>query len=265
MKKKNFTKTANILFNSRINKQRLDKLPHDCRPENINEAYDIQNKLKQKYLSLKENYLIGKKVGCTNLKAQEQIGINEPFYGNLFSKYSSLDNCNIFSKNFSEPYMEPEIAFKIKKDIDISKSPFTFDKIENYIESIVCSVEIVDFRFTMNLKEIGIENLISSNAASEYWIRNEKEFHVDEIDLNDHPIKVFINEKNVENGNTSNVLGNPKNSLLWLINKLTNEGETLLKNNFVSTGTCTKAIPLKKKSIIRVDFGKIGNIKFQYI
>ena len=121
MKKEKYTKAANILFNCRINKKRLDKLPIDCIPKNIEEAYKIQDELKIIYLNLKDNYIIGKKVGCTNKCAQKQINVEEPFYGNLLSKYSSMSGCKLMSNNFSEPYMEAEFSFRIKEDINIAK------------------------------------------------------------------------------------------------------------------------------------------------
>ena len=39
--------------------------------------------------------------------------------------------------------------------------------------------------------------------------------------------------------------------------------ESLLKDNVVSTGTCTVAIPLEKKCNVRVDFANMGNVDFQ--
>ena len=168
------------------------------------------------------------------------------------------------SKSFSEPYMEAEFSFKMKEDINIAKAPFTFDQIVDLTETVMGSVEIVDFRFNNELKKIGINNLISTNGASEYWIKGLKEFKLNEINLSDHPVKVFVNDKLKEEGNASNVLENPLNSLLWVINKLSFMGETLLKGNVVSTGTCTVAIPLEKKSKVRVDFANMGNIDFQF-
>jgi len=264
MKIKKIIKAANILFNCRKNKKRLDTLPADCIPNTIDEAYSIQDELKIKYLTLKDNYLIGKKVGCTNKWAQKQINVEEPFYGNLFSKYSSESGCKLNANNFSKPYMEPEFSFRIKEDINISKAPFSFNQIIELTESVMASVEIVDFRFNKKLKDIGINNLISSNAASEYWIRGLKEFKLDSINLSDHTVKVYINDKLIEKGNSSNVLNNPLNSLLWLINKLSLKGEPLLKNYVVSTGTCTVAIPLEKNYKIIVDFADMGNIDFNF-
>ena len=264
MNKEKYRKAANILFNCRINKKRLDKLPIDCIPNNIEEAYKIQDELKILYLTLKDNYTIGKKVGCTNKLAQKQINVEEPFYGNLFSKYSSMSGCRLMSNNFSKPYLEPEFSFRIKEDINITKAPFTFDQIANFTDTVMGSVEIVDFRFNMEFKNIGINNLISTNAASEYWIKGLKEFKLNEINLSNHPVKVFINNNLMDVGNSSNVLGNPLNSLLWLVNKLSLKGEALLKGNVVSTGTCTVAIPLEKNYKVKIDFANMGNIDFQF-
>ena len=41
--------------------------------------------------------------------------------------------------------------------------------------------DLKETNITNHLKDIGINNLISSNAASEYWIRGLKEFKLDEI------------------------------------------------------------------------------------
>ena len=84
MKNKYILRAANILFNHRLNKTGLKNLPNKCIPQDANEAYKIQNELKILYLSMSENFCIGKKVGCTNKLAQEQVNVHEPFYGNIF-------------------------------------------------------------------------------------------------------------------------------------------------------------------------------------
>ena len=46
MEKEKYTKASNILFDCRKNKKRLDNLPIDCTPNNVEEAYEIQEELK---------------------------------------------------------------------------------------------------------------------------------------------------------------------------------------------------------------------------
>jgi len=255
---------AKFLFNHRLSKSNINDLPDQLTPTNDDEAYLIQEELKLLYLSLKENISIGKKVGCTSIDGQKQLNINEPFYGNLFSRYSSIEPKELSSKKFSKPFIEPEIALRIKEDVDISRAPFSLKNIDYLFDGFVCSLEIVDFRFNKSIKEIGALNLIATNGASEYWIRNSDVFKLNKINFEDHPITISYDNSIIGEGNTKNVLQNPLNSGLWLINKIAKKGETLLKGQFISTGTCTKAHELNNNTKITADFGKFGKIEFLY-
>ena len=88
MIKENIQEASKILFEHRLNKTGLSSLKN-LEPQTMNEAYTIQDNLKLRYLELKDNFCIGKKIGCTYLAAQKQMNIKDPFYGNLFNRYSS--------------------------------------------------------------------------------------------------------------------------------------------------------------------------------
>ena len=256
--------SAKFLFKHRQNKSSINELPNKFTPKNDSEAYIIQEELKLLYLSLKDNISIGKKVGCTSLDGQKQLDISEPFYGNLFSRFYDIEPKDISSKKFSKPFIEPEIALRIKEDINISKAPFSINDIEDLFDGFVCSLEIVDFRFNKDLKDIGACNLIATNGASEFWIRNSEVFSMKKINFDDHKINIYFNHEIVGEGNVNNVMDNPLNSALWLINKIAQKGETLLKGQFISTGTCTKAHELSPKTKVSADFGEFGKIEFNY-
>jgi len=256
--------SAKFLFKYRQNKSSINDLPNKLTPKTDHEAYIIQEELKLLYLSLKDNVSIGKKVGCTSFEGQKQLDISEPFYGNLFSRFYAIEPGNISSKKFSKPFIEPEIALRIKEDINISKAPFSVKDINDLFDGFVCSLEIVDFRFNKNLKDIGAYNLIATNGASEFWIRNAEVFSMNKINFDDHDIKFYFNNKIVGEGNVNKVMENPLNSGLWLINKIAQKGETLLKGQFISTGTCTKAHELPPNTKVSADFGILGKIEFHY-
>ena len=256
--------SAKFLFKHRQNKSSINDLPNKLTPKTDYEAYIIQEELKLLYLSLKDNISIGKKVGCTSLDGQKQLDISEPFYGNLFSRFYEVEPKNISSKKFSKPFIEPEISLRVKEDINISQAPFSIKDIDDLFDGFVCSLEIVDFRFNKNLKEIGAYNLIATNGASEFWIRNSEVFSMNNINFDNHEIKISFNNEIVGQGNVNKVMENPLNSGLWLINKIAEKGETLLKGQFISTGTCTKAHELTPNTKVSADFGKFGKIEFHY-
>ena len=264
MLQKKIIQAAKILFDHKLNRTGLKQLDADCKPRNIEDAYLIQEELKINYLKLNDNICLGKKVGCTNIQAQQQVGINEPFYGNLFTRFSSENKITLKSKNFFQPWVEPEIGIRIKKDINISKAPFNFNDINYLFDAMVCSIEIVDFRFTHPIEKIGINNLISTNGASDFWIKGNDILQLDSVDLYDHPVALEINNEIVEEGNTKNVLNNPFNSALWLINLLAKKGEIMLKGQYISTGSCTKAVKIKNQQNIKADFGSLGTIEFKF-
>jgi len=260
----NAQESAKFLFKHRQNKSSISDLPKILSPQNDNDAYLIQEELKLLYLSLKDNVSIGKKVGCTSLEGQKQLDISEPFYGNLFSRFYEIEPINISSKKFSKPFIEPEIALRVKEDINIANAPFSIKDVDDLFDGFVCSLEIVDFRFKKNLKDIGANNLIATNGASEFWIRNSEVFLMNEINFDNHEVNISFNNEIVGKGNVNNVMENPLNSGLWLINKIAQKGETLLKGQFISTGTCTKAHELISNTKVSADFGKLGKIEFIY-
>ena len=257
-------KAAETLYNARIRKKRIIELPKDCIPESIKEAYDIQDELANKYLKVdKNNSLIGKKIGCTNKAAQVQLNINESFFGNMFSKNISKSKCIINSENYFSPFVEPEFSFVMKDELDILKAPYKPEIVCESISAVLPSIELVDSRFE-DWTVVGVKNLIADNAVHAHWIYGDEINNLNSINFNNHSVNLLINGKLIDKGNSINVMGNPINSLTWLINNLALSGKSLPKNSYISTGTCTPAIPIKKGDKVMADFGKLGNVSFIY-
>ena len=257
-------KAAEILYNSRINLKRIKKLPEECVPQSLKEAYDIQDKLVNKYLTVdKSNSLIGKKIGYTNKAAQAQLNINDSFFGNMFSKNISKSKCIINSKNYFSPFVEPEFSFVMKKELDISKAPYKPEIVSDSISAVLPSIELVDSRFEV-WTVVGVKNLIADNAVHAHWIYGDEINNLNSINFNNHSVDLLINGKLIDKGNANNVMGNPINSLTWLINNLALSGKSLPKNSYISTGTCTPAIPIQKGDEVIADFGKLGDVSFIY-
>tara|TARA_B100001123_G_C15253261_1_gene1003620 strand:- start:664 stop:1464 length:801 start_codon:yes stop_codon:yes gene_type:complete len=255
-------KAADILYSSRINLKKIKELPKDCTPKSIKEAYAIQDQLTKRYLSSNKNTLvIGKKIGCTNEAAKIQLNINESFFGNIFSDNISKSNVVINSKKYFSPFVEPEFSFIMKDELDISNAPYNVDTVYGSIYAVLPSIELVDSRYE-DWTTIGVNNLIADNAVHAHWISGDEVKNLNLFDFNNHSVDLFINDKFIEKGNSSAVMGNPINSLTWLINNLALIGKSLPKNYIVSTGTCTKAIPIAVGDKVTADFGNLGNVSF---
>ena len=135
----------------------------------------------------------------------------------------------------------PKVYFINLEDGDIVESPF-----------------LIQFGLSgMGIAPAGTDR---ANTGHHHLLIN-----VDDIDLTDFEVSFFIDNKLQEKGNTNNVLDNPLNAVLWLINSLCKKGEPMLKHQFISSGSCTKAYRLNTGTKIKADFGKLGLIEFEYI
>ena len=55
-------------------------------------------------------------------------------------------------------------------------------------------------------------------------------------------------------------MGDPRVALTWLVNELSQNNIVLEKGMIVSTGTCSKPIPVVTGDIVTANFGKLGEI-----
>ena len=181
----------------------------------------------------------------------------------MFSNNISKSNTIINPSKYFSPFVEPEFSFVMKNELDVSKAPYSPNIVYESISEVLPSIELVDSRYE-DWTSIGVNNLIADNAVHAHWIFGDKVKDLNFFNFKDHSVDLFINDELIEKGNSSNVMGNPVNSLTWLINNLAIVGKSLPKNFYISTGTCTKAIPISKGDKVTADFGKLGIVGFVF-
>ena len=59
-------------------------------------------------------------------------------------------------------------------------------------------------------------------------------------------------------------MGNPINSLFWLIKELQKQNVSFNKNFWVTTGSTTQIVPVKKGDKFLGEVTKIGNVKVNF-
>ena len=151
----------------------------------------------------------------------------------------------------------------MKNELDVSKAPYSSNIVYESISAVLPSIELVDSRYE-DWTSIGVNNLIADNAVHAHWVYGVEKRELNSFNFNNHSVDLFINGKFIEKGNASAVMGNPINSLTWLINNLALTVKSLPKNHYVSTGTCTKAIPIVKGDKVIADFGNLGKVSFVF-
>ena len=156
---------------------------------------------------------------------------------------------------------EVEFIFKMKHDLDFNKSNYSEQESLFIIESLYAGIELPDSRF-LNFTKVGEANLIADNACANQFILGPKlSDDWKNKNLKDQKVSISVNDEISEHGLGENVLGSPILALKWLLNELLEFKIPLKKGHFVSTGTVTKPIPIKKGDIVKADYSDLGNFQ----
>ena len=208
---------------------------------------------------LSENKILGWKIAATSIDGQKHIGVSGPIAGRIFKDRVKTPGSNIILGSNQMAVAEPEFAFKIGTAIKPNKSYYKVQEVMELVETLHLAIELPDSRFN-NFSSVGEFSLIADNAcADQFVISKPVELDWKDIDFSNHKVSIS-NSKLTHQGIGSNVLGDPRIALTWLVNELSQNNILLEKDMIVSTGTCSKPIPVVTGDIVTANFGELGEI-----
>ncbi|TCJ04332.1 2-keto-4-pentenoate hydratase [Cytobacillus praedii] len=227
---------------------------------NEREAYQIQLETINRKQELGQK-ITGKKIGLTSTAMQRLLGIDEPDYGHLLNGMELGKNAVVSKKSVIQPKVEAEIAFVLKEDL---KGPnVTAEDVLEATDYLVASIEVVDSR-VLDWK-ITLPDTIADNASSGLYILSDRHVSPSDINLSSIKMKLFQNGEFINEGKGEDVLGNPANSVAWLVNKLHEFKITLNKGEIILSGALSAAIDAKSGDTFYADFGEIlGGVSIHF-
>ena len=259
MKKDNKYKLANIIWNHWQNGTLIDDITaiNDIAPKDRTDGYEVQNYFNE----FSNKAIFGWKIAASNKAGQQHIGACSPLAGVLLEEKKNNYNESIKLLPNQMLVAEVEFIFKMKHDLDFRKSNYSEEDTLIIIESLYAGIELPDSRF-LNFTKVGEANLIADNACANQFILGPKlSEDWKNKNLKDQKVSISVNDKINEYGLGENVLGSPILALRWLLNELLKFKIPLKKGHFVSTGTVTKPIPIKKGDIVKADYSDLGNFQ----
>ena len=110
-------RAAEIIADNRLAHGRLEFLPEDIRPRDLDDAYTIQERLNEILIARGLGQPIGYKIGCTTPVMQEYMNIHEPSFGEVFAPTVHRNSAVLRHADYSEPGVEAEIAAQLGADL----------------------------------------------------------------------------------------------------------------------------------------------------
>lgn len=230
--------------------EELDGLVQD-----IETAYQVQDA----FVALRGEDVQGYKVSLTSEETQRMFDSTEPFYGQETVSQFVKGPVTLSLQDLLEPLIEIELVFRAKEDL----SPE--DSLEDLLDKLTLApgIEVPDARFKAWFPSLSKYLVVSDSAVAGRILYGEDQdlqgrFTVEE--LAQITGVLYKDGEVLGQGLSAQVLGNPLESVSWLVKKLASHGKTFKKGQQVSSGTFIIP-PHLEKGQYRVEYGSgVGHL-----
>jgi 2-keto-4-pentenoate hydratase len=246
---------AQFLWDCRVAKRPVAALPPELTPRSLADAYSIQEKL----VTLLSENVAGWKVGLTTPQAQAANHTDRPISGRLLEDRVYRSPTVLAGDGFFLRVVEAELAFVFHKSFNSEDGPFTRDQIISGIDCVRPAIEICESRF-IDCDILELPSIVADNSNHGALVLGNAITSFQDIDASNLVVTLSSNNHDSIVGNTNSVLGDPVNSLLWLINDEAGPPRVIEAGQIVASGACA-AITLARGPVrILADFGALGNV-----
>jgi 2-keto-4-pentenoate hydratase len=252
-------RAAATIVAARRHKRRMPHIDPRHQPDSLIEAYAIQDQV-VKYIGGEAE---GWKIGCTNVVAQAQLGVDEPFRGRVLRKAVYASPATVSAGDTMMRVVETELAFRMGAALPMKNAPYTKETVEPAIEALIPSLEIVDSVWE-DWEKVGALHLIADNACHAGLVLGADCRDWRDVDLAEYEVSVSMNGEAPLTGKGGNALGHPLNGVAWLANDLASLGRELKAGEVISTGVLTGLIYANAGDHIVADYGQFGKMELTF-
>ncbi|GAA1890811.1 2-keto-4-pentenoate hydratase [Actinomadura bangladeshensis] len=220
----------------------VEQLPAGLTPA---DAYAIQDAVIARRLARGERPA-GLKLGFTSKAKMAQMGVSEVIVGRLTDAMRVPDGGEVALGRFIHPRVEPEVAYRIARDV-------TPDDDELPVDAVAPALEIIDSRYRDF--RFSLPDVIADNASSAGFVVGP--WQPLGADLGDLAVRLTVGGEVVETGSTSAILGHPDRALPALLEIARRQGMPLRAGDVVLAGGATAAAPFPPGRV-NVDITGLG-------
>lgn len=228
-------------------------------PDDVASAYRIQERFNAARLAQGVT-VVGRKIGATSEAVQQQLGVDQPDFGVLFSDMAYGDGDVIDTGRLLQPRAEAEIAFFLAEDL--AEGPLDVAQCRAAVGEAAAALEIVDSRILD--WDISFADTVADNASSGLFVLGTRRLTLDEFEPAEVTMSMTIDGEVVSTGTGAACLGDPLNALAWLAQKAREFGEPLRKGQVILSGALGPMRPLQPGSTVTATIDGVGTVSASF-
>jgi 2-oxo-3-hexenedioate decarboxylase len=223
-----------------------------------NWGYEVQDLDRADRVTAGE-HVVGAKLGLTSRAKQRTMGVAQPIVGFLTDtmQLSDADGEQVRGRT-AQPRVEPEIAFRLARDLDAPLTPWTA---EQAVDAVAVAVEVIDSRyagFGFRLPDVVADNTSAAGFLVGPWTSPRQAG-----DLATAGCILSVDGTVAQTATGAAILGHPLRALVHLSEHLARRGERLSAGAVVLAGALTDAVPVRPGVVYRAEIRGLGAVEFR--
>lgn len=202
-------------------------------------------------------------MALTNQAAMHRMNTDAPAAGPLFQPYIMTSPQLLNLPAEAGLGLECEFAFRMGGHLPTRNEAYTAEEVMAAAASLHPAIEVVDSRLADRAKH-GAPAVIADHCGNAAFIHGEGTTDWRRLDLAGHKMALSVNGEHKVTGVGSEVLGDPRQSLVWMANFLRVRGKGLKAGDWVTTGSTMGICPAPPGSTATADFGALGQVEVSF-
>lgn len=253
--KPNIQEAAQALWQARSARQTIPRISETHDITALQDAYAVSELNIAKAIAQGAR-ISGKKIGLTSKAVQQQLGVDQPDYGVLFSDMEYLSGAEVPAQRLIQPKAEGEIAFVVGRDLD--QPDLTWSRFLLGLEYALPAIEIVDS--AINDWKITLVDTVADNASCGVYVLGLEPRRIGDLQLAGCGMDFRKNGTTASVGSGVACLGNPLNAAYWLSRAMAGLGQPLRAGDVVMSGALGPMVQVSAGDRIGVDISGLGQV-----